>query len=619
MSFELACYYPAEQPCYFILEIAKHARVTTLLRRVQQELLSGYEVNLSRHHIYLFKTDFGVEPEETVRKRALEWLHQVKKDDRLDDAIVLASLFPGGPSSSNIINIMISDPEAMCYFPSLHYTHPGSVLVLEMSKRVSDPLFFQREKLRKDLRKRMDTVCPAYSPSETVGSGVLNRIRELLENDTNKMSELLESVNTGRPGGVPVAIFNPALATLQFRLDHLDQVQVDHRDITNATQYLADAVKVHHDKAARERAIKDNIDGAIGQHGSWNKKIGWAGGIKPSCCWWHEDFLVAVMELKNTVGLDGNPLVQVIVDYSKIISQEKYKPFRDFCNFPTVLLGIAENRIDISVAVCVGEIHVTKLLTLDVIVGFLASDNIIHLARVFKALSACREDLTGYYREVKQKTARPLSCVFPEPTPVDSSVVMPGLAYKGFMNRSGEPISVLMSLGGERFTAMYIAELDGIENDVLVKFTTRYNEKAHGILADAGLAPKLHFCTRVIGGLYMVVMDRVDGKSVWDLQVDNEPIPAVILEQVSKAIGLLHKENIVFGDLRESNILYNSSKNCAVIVDFDWAGVHDVDRYPATLNRANDRAWDVMPYGIMLKKHDLGQLERLGGLCKPST
>ncbi|KAG5651027.1 hypothetical protein H0H81_010155 [Sphagnurus paluster] len=324
-------------------------------------------------------------------------------------------------------------------------------------------------------------------------------------------------------GGAPAAIFNPALAALQSRLNHLDEVQVDSQDITNATEYLDAASRTYRDENIRERVIKQNVNVAIGRHGSWNLKLDWADGIKASCCWWHEDFLVMVMELKNTVGLDGNPLVQAIADYAKIISQEKYKPFRDFCNFPTVLLGIAENRIDTSMAVCIGEIHVTKLLTLDVIVGFLASDNIIHLARVFKAL----------------------------------------------------------------FSAMYIAALDGIENDVLVKFITRYDEKAHSILADAGFAPKLHFCARVVGGLYMVVMGRVDGKSVWELQVDDEPIPAVVLEQVSNAIGLLHEENIVFGDLRESNILYDASKSRAVVVEFDWAGIHDVDRYPATLNRAN--------------------------------
>ena len=58
----------------------------------------------------------------------------------------------------------------------------------------------------------------------------------------------------------------------------------------------------------------------------------------------------------------------------------------DFSNFPIVLVGATANRLEISIAICVGPIYVTKLLTLDLSLGFHASDNIICLARVFQAL-----------------------------------------------------------------------------------------------------------------------------------------------------------------------------------------------------------------------------------------
>ena len=61
----------------------------------------------------------------------------------------------------------------------------------------------------------------------------------------------------------------------------------------------------------------------VGQDGNWNTQLNWAGGIKPDCCWWYKEFLIAVLELKNIVGLVGNPVLQAIVDYSKMISQEK--------------------------------------------------------------------------------------------------------------------------------------------------------------------------------------------------------------------------------------------------------------------------------------------------------
>ena len=94
---------------------------------------------------------------------------------------------------------------------------------------------------------------------------------------------------------------------------------------------------------------------------------------------------------------------------------------------------------------------------------------------------------------------------------------------------------------------MYIATLDGTNKEVIVKFTARYDEKTHRILASA--APTLHFCGLVVGGLYMVVMGRVDGKSFWQIQTDKTPIPTIVREHVRQAMHL-HQRNIVFGDLR---------------------------------------------------------------------
>lgn len=94
---------------------------------------------------------------------------------------------------------------------------------------------------------------------------------------------------------------------------------------------------------------------------------------------------------------------------------------------------------------------------------------------------------------------------------------------------------------------MYIATLDGNNKEVIVKFTARYDEKTHRIVASA--APTLHFCGLIAGGLYMVVMNRVDGKSLWQIQTDKTLNPTIVREHVHQAVHL-HQRNIVFGDLR---------------------------------------------------------------------
>jgi serine/threonine protein kinase len=271
----------------------------------------------------------------------------------------------------------------------------------------------------------------------------------------------------------------------------------------------------------------------------------------------------------------------------------------------------------------VGPIYVTKLLTLDLFMDFHASDNVIRLARVFKVLRRHRLELKEYYQSVMVSPPPKLSCLFPNPTLINLSKPMPKLTYRKFFSRAGQPTPDILDLGSTT-TAMYTATLDDTNEEVIVKFTARYNEAAHRLLAKVQLAPNLHFCGRVVGDLYMIVMEYVDGTSVWQLQKDKTPIPEVVVTKVEEAVHLLHEQGIVFGDLRSNNILYVAAEPeaYAVLVDFDWPGEDGKSRYPATLNRTTvGKTWhvDVSPYHIMHKAHDLWQLEQLKALCKSNN
>ncbi|KAF8880351.1 hypothetical protein CPB84DRAFT_1874841 [Gymnopilus junonius] len=158
-------------------------------------------------------------------------------------------------------------------------------------------------------------------------------------------------------------------------------------------------------------------------------------------------FAMLALELKNSLGLSGDALSQAIVDYCKLVSRDQYKSFRKYCNFPSVLIGITANRFEISIAVCVGPVYVTKLLTLDLSMDFHASDNIICLARVFKVLRRHRLELEKYYQSVKTSPPPKLSCLFPNPTPIDLSKPTPKLSYRKFLPRAGQPTSHILDLG----------------------------------------------------------------------------------------------------------------------------------------------------------------------------
>jgi len=126
--------------------------------------------------------------------------------------------------------------------------------------------------------------------------------------------------------------------------------------------------------------------------------------------------------------------------------------------------------------------------------------------------------------------------------------------------------------------------LDGSkEVEVVVKFTSRYNEEAHKLLADRDLAPKLYLSQRMIGNLFMVVMGRLEGRTMANGD-RKEPLKDTVFEDIARAVDLLKEQNLVHGDLRAVNVVVDPEQEHAKPIDFDWVGKSGVVRYPPTIN-----------------------------------
>ena len=177
------------------------------------------------------------------------------------------------------------------------------------------------------LNDRLKSFSPAPSPSDLIHSSYT--LADLLGGE-------MPSIHLGRPGGVPVAIFNPALASLQRSLDNLEQVQVSRSEVERAAKYLRCSVAFYEDEAHRQNAIKELVDESIGETGEWGYNLSWADNIKLDGSWWYDSFLLLVLELKNTLGLSGDALLQAVFDYSKIISRDKVR-----CPLCVVLHAVA--------------------------------------------------------------------------------------------------------------------------------------------------------------------------------------------------------------------------------------------------------------------------------------
>lgn len=192
--------------------------------------------------------------------------------------------------------------------------------------------------MRLALDRGLKKVYPSSSPLDIVHSH-----KHVAETFGSKQ----DSIYLGRLGGAPATIFNPSLATLQRRLDHLEQVHVTRAEVDRAAKYFKRAVLFYEDEAERLNAIKDVLDGVIGEKGDWDFTLNWADNIRPHGSWWSDvdKFLIFVLELKNTLGLAGDAVLQAVVDYCKIISRDRIHHLASFSSNPLGLIYVSSSNI----------------------------------------------------------------------------------------------------------------------------------------------------------------------------------------------------------------------------------------------------------------------------------
>ena len=159
-----------------------------------------------------------------------------------------------------------------------------------------------------DLDKKLGKLPSKVSPSDAV-------------KDAHNVRALLDDREIYR-NQVPVALFSGPLATLQARLEKNDAAVSSH-EVSRAATYITQAIAFYDDEKLRQAAICRTIDSALGSEGQWEQKLGWASDIKPDRCWFAGVFLSMVLELKNTPGIAGDPVLQCIADLSKIVPNSK--------------------------------------------------------------------------------------------------------------------------------------------------------------------------------------------------------------------------------------------------------------------------------------------------------
>jgi serine/threonine protein kinase len=237
------------------------------------------------------------------------------------------------------------------------------------------------------------------------------------------------------------------------------------------------------------------------------------------------------------------------------------------------------------------------------------------VARLFYALKTNLERLKMYYEKV-QPTGDDLpvsSRYFPSITAYRHGNEIIHFEYVGFLENCPECLTFRA-----RTTNTEPAQ------DIVVKFVERYGEKAHRVLADENLAPKILFYGSprldneqpTYQSISMIIMEYIEGETLAKAKptLNNNEATTTVRLELERALKLLHDQGLVFGDLRSTNVMITTTEEKqqqVKLVDFNWAGEEGRTTYPYLMSSEIDWPKGVEALAVIERAHDLEMLNRL--------
>ena len=155
-------------------------------------------------------------------------------------------------------------------------------------------------------------------------------------------------------------------------------------------------------------------------------------------------------------------------------------------------------------------------------------------------------------------------------------------------------------------------EVVPIHKELIRRFYCTYCERAHRLLAEAGLAPKLFECRSGISDCFMVVMEHLGLGWKPMSSFEGKVVATSVFEDIEKAVKILNNNNFVHGNLRASNVMVDPSGTHAKLIGFDWACEDGKNHYPLAIDEDDeydDLHPDAAKHAKMRKEHDVYALE----------
>ncbi|RGB37856.1 hypothetical protein C1646_756386 [Rhizophagus diaphanus] len=534
----------------FNITIERNNRVSDLKKAIKDKKPNDFaNVNADRLTLWMLKNSVNINEIQSL------FLQDNESDQNivlLKDMRKIESYWPEDQNhSEDYIHVVVEPPVPTA----------GQVGARSLSPSNADNDMLKRQKLIKEYRDTISCGLEANSPS------VKARPEKFFKDQqTNPILNGQPLENTGPP----IALFNNTFSL--FLNDFHNENSEITSDILRWTEKLILAVADSYDnEEERNEKIREILMEKLGAI-----LLIESGKTKQKCK--SDGIFTSISGLFFVHSSKNDPTIQGAIYYRDYWSQQNVEQIRNCCCALSFIIAMAGPRFCILGGVFLSRVVVQPLTDLiSLTINLQDFDKVRRIARLFyslsRALQQLREDINfTYINEIFDDHTRTI--------------------WKA-KKENGEII--------------------------VVKFTPKYNIEAHNICSSIGCAPDLFYCSndneaKTLWGFKMVIMEYISAISLDQKFIKGEiktESCKVIYEDIKQAIGLLHEKNFVFADLRASNILIiDTEKNQqAMLIDFDWCGKSDEDRYSPSMNQNISWPPRAKLCALLRKDHDLHWLD----------
>ena len=161
---------------------------------------------------------------------------------------------------------------------------------------------------------------------------------------------------------------------------------------------------------------------------------------------------------------------------------------------------------------------------------------------------------------------------------------------------------------------LYVGSTNPGTQNIVVKFTTRYSKELHLHCSSREQAPPLLGCEALDGGWFMIVMDRmIEHRPLSTFNaLDKARLSSWLKPRLSDLVHSFHEQDLVHGDLRDTNVLVSEDGMQVKLVDFDWGGKAGEVRYPSAINCTDFWRPEQATDGVIItKEHDTDMIDKM--------